>query len=129
MICNCTGDAPVKLIYTCSGSGNTGYLSDRVARGLEQIGLAKMACLAALAAGKSGFIESAKAVDENIVIDGCPASCGKQIFEQLGIPFTHVKISDYEVQRGKTEITEELVKDTEHRLAMRLLGLEKEAKK
>jgi len=48
MSCSCMSDAPVKLIYSCSGVANTGLLADRTARGLLQIGLGKMTCLAAM---------------------------------------------------------------------------------
>lgn len=124
MSCDCMSDAPVKLIYACSGVANTGFLADRTARGLMQIGLGKMTCLAAMGAGHSGFVESAKAADENIVIDGCPISCGKRIFEQKGIPFTHLKTTDFGVEKGKTQITDELVTDVQRQIAGKLLGIQ-----
>ncbi|MCF7929665.1 MAG: putative zinc-binding protein [Spirochaetales bacterium] len=127
MSCDCMSDAPVKLIYACSGVANTGFLADRVARGLMQIGLGKMTCLAAMGADHSGFVESAKAADENIVIDGCPVSCGKRIFEQKNISFTHLKTTDFGVEKGKTKIDEELVKNVQRYIAERLLGLEETA--
>ncbi len=123
MSCDCMSDAPVKLIYACSGVANTGFLADRAARGLMQIGLGKMTCLAAVGAGHSGFVESAKAADENIVIDGCPISCGKRIFEQKDIPFTHLKTTDFGVEKGKTVIDDELVTDVQRKMASTLLGL------
>jgi len=79
-------------------------------------GNGKMTCLAAVGANLSGFIESAKAADCNIVIDGCPVSCGKKIFEQLELPFTHYKATDYGVQKGKTEITEEVVQEVTQKI-------------
>jgi len=89
-----------------------------------QIGLGKMTCLAAVGAGHSGFVESAKAADENIVIDGCPISCGKQIFEESGISFTHLKTTDFGVEKGKTKIDNELVTNVQRRMASTLLGIE-----
>ena len=68
MSCSCMSNAPIRLIYACSGVANTGFLADRVARGLNQISLGKMTCLAALGAGVSGFVKSAEEADENIVI-------------------------------------------------------------
>jgi len=64
----------------------------------------------------SGFIESAK-VSINVVIDGCPVSCGKRIFEKLGIPFLHYKTTDYGVEKGKTQITEEIITDVSVKIA------------
>ncbi|HDQ14186.1 MAG TPA: hypothetical protein ENN41_05170 [Sediminispirochaeta sp.] len=124
MACDCMSDAPVKLIYACSGVSNTGLLADRVARGLMRIGLGKMTCLAAMGAAHSGFVESAKAADENIVIDGCQIACGKRIFEQKGVSFIHLKTSDFGVEKGKTEVDDDLVTDVQRQMASRLLGLE-----
>jgi len=74
-------------------------------------GTGKMTCLAAIGAEQSGFIESAKAADCNIVIDGCPISCGKQIFEKMKLPFAHYKTTDYGIEKGKTDITEEIIRE------------------
>jgi uncharacterized metal-binding protein len=106
--CTC-GSNGVTLIYACSGSANTGYLADAVSRKLAVNVMGKMTCLAAMGAGLSGFIESAKCAKRNIVIDGCPVSCGKQIFEKLGIPFSHCITTDEGVVKGKTEITPEVI--------------------
>ena len=127
MSCSCMSDAPVKLIYACSGVANTGLLADQVARGLNKIGIGKMTCLAAMGADHSGIIESAKASDENIVIDGCPIACGKRIFESKQIPFTHFKTTDFGVEKGKTKINDEIVKDVQLRMATSLLGLRERA--
>jgi len=83
MSCDCMRDSPLKLIYACSGATNT------------------------------GFLESAKAADESIVIDGCPIVWGKQIF----------KITDFGVEKGKTKIDDEIVEDVQRRMASTLLGL------
>ena len=106
--CSC-GSGSVKLIYACSGSANTGFLADSVARKLMNNGTGKMTCLAAIGAGLSGFIESAKCSEKNIVIDGCPVSCGKQMFEKLNLPFGHFITTDFNVQKNKTLITQEVI--------------------
>jgi len=104
--CCCGSDKKIDLIYSCSGAANTGYLADRAARRMMKEGTGKMTCLAAVEAELSGFTQSAKAACRNIVIDGCKVSCGKKIFERLGLPFTHIIITDFGVEKGKTEITE-----------------------
>jgi uncharacterized metal-binding protein len=78
--------------------------------------------LAAMGAGLSGFVESAKAAGENLVIDGCPVACGKKIFENLGIPFRQFVVTDYGVEKGTTEITPELIGKTAFSLAEELAG-------
>jgi len=72
-------------------------------------GAGKMTSLTAPGAQSSGFIESARSAEKNIVIDGCPVSCGKQIFEKLGLPFERHITTEMGVTKGKTDITAELV--------------------
>lgn len=109
--CCCGSDKKIDLIYSCSGAANTGYLADGVARRMMKEGTGKMTCLAAVGAELSGFTQSAEAAGRNIVIDGCPVSCGKKIFERLGLPYTHFKTTDFGVEKGKTEITDDVVTD------------------
>jgi len=107
--CNCScGDEKVKLIYSCSGAANTGYLADSVSRKLMKDGIGSMTCLAAVGAELSGFIESAKSA-ENIIIDGCPVACGKKIFDKLSLPYKHYIMTAFEVEKGKTEITVDVI--------------------
>ena len=105
----CCGSNGVKLIYACSGAANTGYLADSSSRRLMKEGYGKMTCLAALGADLSGFIESAKCAEENIVIDGCPVACGKKIFDKLALPYTHYITTEFGVEKGRTEITDEII--------------------
>jgi uncharacterized metal-binding protein len=107
--CSCGGDTTTTLLYACAGAANTGYLADQVARKLNREGAGDMTCLAALGADLSGFIESAKAADKNVVIDGCPVACGKKIFEARQIPFAHYTMTDFGVEKKKTEITQEII--------------------
>ena len=107
--CCCSENDEVRLIYACSGAANTGFLADQVARNLAGGNGAKMTCLAAIGARLSGFIESAKSATANIIIDGCPVSCGKKVFTDLGIDFDHFVMTDYGVEKGKTNITESII--------------------
>jgi uncharacterized metal-binding protein len=117
--CSCGSDG-VKLIYACSGAANTGYLADSVARKLMRDGTGKMTCLAAIGADLSGFIESAKCAQKNIVIDGCPVACGRKIFEKNGLPFEHFITTEYGVEKGKTEITQDVVARVTNEIAAKL---------
>ena len=65
--CKCSCGGSVNLIYSCSGSANTGLLADRVSRKMMKDTTAKMTCLAAVGAGLSGFVESAKAADVRLL--------------------------------------------------------------
>ncbi len=107
--CSCGSDAATKLLYACAGAANTGYLADQVARKLNREGAGDMTCLAAIGADLSGFLESAKSADKNIVIDGCPVACGKKMFEAKGLTFTHFVATDFGVEKKKTVITQEVI--------------------
>mgnify|MGYP001810508090 CR=1 FL=1 len=107
--CSCGGDTATKLIYACAGAANTGYLADQVARKLNRDGSGDMTCLAAVSADLSGFIQSAKEADRNVVLDGCPVGCGKKIFESKGLPFMHFVTTDFGVEKKKTVITQEVI--------------------
>ena len=119
--CACGGDGTKRLLYACSGAANTGLLADNVARRLAKLGTGEMTCLAAIGAELSGFTESAKAVDTNVILDGCPVACGRKSFERLGLPFTHHLMTDFGVEKGKTAITDELVKDITMKVAEALV--------
>ena len=116
MPCNCGSDKETNLIYACSGAANTGLLADQVMRTLNRDGVGDSTCLAAMGADLSGFILSAKNATRNIVIDGCKVSCGKKIFEKNGLPFRHFIMTDYDVEKGKTAITGELIEAVAERI-------------
>ena len=120
--CCCCSATKIKLLYACSGAANTGYLADSVSRRLAGRGVGKMTCMAAVGAGLSGFVESAKAAGVNLVIDGCSVGCGKRVFENLEIPFRHLVMTDYGVEKGSTEITPELIGKTTDTLAKEIAG-------
>jgi len=111
MACGC-GNGQTVIITSCSGAANTGLMADRVARGLRADSVGSMICLAALGADLSGYIESAKAANRNLVIDGCPVGCGKKIYDKLGIPCDQIVMTEFGAEKGKTEITEDLVART-----------------
>jgi uncharacterized metal-binding protein len=97
------------LIYACSGVANTGFLSDQVARKLHKESFGKMTCLAAVAAGQEKFQVAATEADVNLVLDGCPLTCGAKIFSAAGLPFKHLQMTDFGVKKGETAITPELI--------------------
>jgi uncharacterized metal-binding protein len=117
----CCGSEGIKLIYACSGAANTGFLADNVARKLAGGGKGSMTCLAAMGADLSGFIESAKSACTNIVIDGCPVSCGKKILEKHGIPFEQYIVTEHGVEKGKTTVTPEIIERVTGEIAEKLL--------
>ncbi len=120
MPCNCGSDKETNLIYACSGAANTGLLADQVMRTLNRDKVGDSTCLAAMGADLSGFIQSARNATRNIVLDGCKVSCGKKIFEKNGLPFRHFIMTDYDVEKGKTAITGELIEAVAERIAVQV---------
>ena len=110
--CKCGCDCGTKsyLIYACSGACDTGEISDLAARKLRADGVGKMYCLAGLGANLPNFIDQAKSVDLNIVIDGCAVGCGKKIFEGKGAKTKCFAVTDFGMEKGKTPVTPENIK-------------------
>jgi len=117
MPCNCGSDKETNLIYACSGAANTGLLADQVMRTLNRDGVGASTCLAAMGADLSGFLMSAKNATRNIVLDGCKVACGAKIFEKNGLPFRHFIMTDFDVEKGKTAITGDLIEAVSERIS------------
>jgi uncharacterized metal-binding protein len=97
------------LIYACSGAADVGEIADRVARKLRTEGAAGMSCLAALGAGLSGYVQSAKGADENITIDGCAVACAKKTLEQIGVTPTSYILTELGLVKGESPVTEKII--------------------
>jgi len=106
----CCGDG-VRLVYACSGAADVGELSDRVARLLIRENFGSKSCLAGVGAGLEGYVQSGLGADENIMIDGCSVECGRQILENAGIVHTSIVLTEMGCTKGKTEVTDELVRE------------------
>jgi uncharacterized metal-binding protein len=99
-----------KLIFTCSGAADVGEIADHAARKLTADGVGKMFCLAGVGGRVSGIMESTKAAQALLVIDGCPLHCARNTVEKAGFAkFAHVCLSDLGMAKGKTPPTAEAV--------------------
>ncbi len=100
--CNsCTNDKNT-LIFACSGGSNVGQMSNDAAKKLTISKHGKMFCAAGIGADLSGFIQTAKDADENIVIDGCGVKCLKASFDKHQITnYKHLIITDLGIEKHK----------------------------
>ncbi len=105
---NCCSSG-TRLLYACSGASDVGEIADAVARKLRGEGFAMMTCLAAIGADLSGFVESARGVDANITIDGCPIACARKNLERIGITPQSYTLSDFGLEKGKTPVSVEII--------------------
>lgn len=100
------------MILSCSGASREGRLSNQAAVELTGEGFGVMFCLAGIATGKSGFVQSAKDAEQMIVIDGCETACARMILENAGVPVKeHVIVSQLPIQKdeGRSLSLEEAV--------------------
>jgi len=106
---NCMCNEVGVLIFSCSGSSDVGELSDRVARKMAKCGQAKMFCLAGIGAHIPGMIESTKAANKLIAIDGCPVSCSRKTLEHAGFKAIAFNLKDMGFEKGKTKVNDESI--------------------
>ena len=105
--CNCGADD--KIVITCSGAADVGYVSDQVARKLSRNAEGKMSCLALFATCTDEKITEFKE-KEILVIDGCSEDCGKKVMQQRGISnYSYLRITDLGYEKGKTPTSQETV--------------------
>ena len=102
----CLGDCCASngniMILPCSGGSNTGQLANRAAVELTREGFGKMYCLAGIGGRLSGFVESAKGVEQMMVIDGCDLACGKATLEGAGVPLkNYLVVTDLGIEKNK----------------------------
>ena len=97
------------LIFSCSGGSDVGELSDRVARKMAKCGPAKIFCLAGVGAHITGMIESTRAANKIITIDGCAVSCSKKTLEHANFNVMAFNLQDMGFEKGKTKVNDESI--------------------
>jgi len=96
-------------MYSCSGNADVGEIADLAARKLRKEGFSQGSCIAAVGAGISGFVQSAKGADVNITIDGCPVACSRKILENLGVTSVSYIVTEMGFKKGSTPVTTETI--------------------
>jgi len=105
--CNCSADG--KLVITCSGAADVGYVADQVARKISRNKVRNMSCLALFATCDQEKLDELK-MQDILVIDGCSADCGKKVMQEKGISnYSYVRITDLGYEKGNTPTSQEIV--------------------
>lgn len=117
MVNNCMCNEAGMLIFPCSGGSDVGELSDRVARKMAKCGQAKMFCLSGIGAHIPGMIESTKAANKLIAIDGCPVSCSKKTLEHAGFKVMAFNLKDMGFEKGKAKVNDENIEKVATKIA------------
>jgi uncharacterized metal-binding protein len=68
-----------------------------------------MTCLAGIAAGLSGYVQSAKGASENITIDGCKKACAKTTLERIEVTPTSYILTELGLVKGESTVSDEIV--------------------
>ena len=114
---NCMCQEAGVLIFPCSGGSDVGELADRVARKMAKCGQAKMFCLAGVGAHIPGMIESTKAANKIIAIDGCQVLCSKKILEHAGFNLISFNLKEMGFEKGKTLVNEENIEKAANKIS------------
>lgn len=97
----CLCESPKVLIFSCSGGSNVGQLSNQAAVDLTKSGKGRLFCLAGIGAHVSTMIESAKAADLLVAIDGCTVKCAAKTLDHAGLnPQVSVVITDMGIEKS-----------------------------
>jgi len=110
---NCICEGSTNLIFSCSGAADTGAISDMAARKLTKEGIGKMYCLAGIGGNISGIIETTKAADQILAINGCSVACTKKLLERNGFnEFKYFQVTDLGLKKGKSPVNKENINKT-----------------
>jgi uncharacterized metal-binding protein len=105
----CCG-AAAQVIFACSGSADVGKIADMAARKLMEDGVGKMSCLAGVGGRVKGLMETTRAAQTILAIDGCPLHCALNTLEQAGFKkFEHLCLSDLSMEKGKSPVTDDRI--------------------
>lgn len=100
-----------RIVYACAGCADVGEIADQVSRKLRKLGFAthQASCLVGIGAGLQLFIDTAKAKEQVITIDGCNVCCAKKMIENIGINPAALILTDMGLTKGQTACNPELV--------------------
>ena len=85
----------VKTVLACAGASNVGQITSEIAKRLDTEGVAKFFCVAGVGAKISGMVESVRAANKVLVVDGCAVGCAKKCMDQAGLTnHEHLVVTD-----------------------------------
>lgn len=102
----CTGGT--KLVFACSGAADVGAVSDRAARAVTKRGSGTMFCMAGIGGRVPGILNTTRAAEKILAVDGCPINCVKKCLEESGFAkFDHLQLADLGLEKGRTAPNDE----------------------
>lgn len=105
---SCSNNAPVTLVYSCSGAADVGEITDRAARTLARDGFGKMSCATGVGAGVQSLRNGALSAGRVVAIDGCATGCVAKAMTESGVTgFIHVELGSKGFPKGASPATPE----------------------
>lgn len=106
---NASGQA-LPCVLACSGCSHAGELADHTARRLNQLGVAKMSCLAGIGGHVKSITTTVQRAPDLLIIDGCPLECGANSLRLVGITeFKQLKLHELGVRKHESAVDSETV--------------------
>ena len=108
-------------MLACSGCSHAGELADHTARRLQELGIARMTCLAGVGGRVKPILATVNGAPELLMIDGCLLECGAHTLRLAGITkYQHFKLHELGIRKQHSEVSEETVQALAEAAAIRL---------
>src|SRR5689334_16195716 len=102
--------AGLPTVLACSGCSIAGELADHTAHRLQELGVAKMSCLAGVGGRVKSILSVIRQAPVVLMIDGCPLQCGANSLRLAGFSdFQHLQLHELGVRKNTGEMSEEMV--------------------
>lgn len=99
---------PPVVVLACSGCSAAGELADHTARRLQQLGVAKMSCLAGVGGRIPSITTTVRSAPGILMIDGCPLECGANVLRQASFTnFKQLKLHELSVRKNDSGAVDE----------------------
>jgi uncharacterized metal-binding protein len=113
--------APLPCVLACSGCSHAGELADHTARRLQELGVARMTCLAGVGGRVKSILATVNAAPERLMIDGCPLECGAHTLRLAGITeFQQFRLHELGVSKYHSEVSADTVQALAEAAVIRL---------
>ena len=108
-------------VLACSGCSHAGELADRTARRMQEMGAARMTCLAGVGGRVKSIMATVNAAPERMMIDGCPLECGAHALRLAGITeFQHFKLHEQGIHKHHSEVSTDAIQALAEAASLRL---------
>jgi uncharacterized metal-binding protein len=99
-----TANAPLPLVYACSGCSSAAQLANYVAVQLDRRGHAEMSCISGIGGDVPSLLKTMRSGRPIVALDGCPLTCVKASLGRHGVAADrHYQLHRYGVRKRTHE--------------------------